>query len=392
MLVAVEPSLREEPPLPATAAPRVAVWISSLATGGAEQVTISFLERLRERGCDTPLCTLTSRFDGPLAADLARRGVRRLDLGGRRLADPRALFRSFALWRQERWQLVHAHGQDASILAAAFSALSGVPVVLTRHVYEEPGASFRQRRRAALAFVAARRAQAVVAVSHALGEWLERRAGVPRERIAVIPNGVDLRRFAGATPPLHRGALESSLGLAPDAQLVLVPAMLRPGKGHDVLLEAWPEIRERAPRACLLLAGAGELEAELRSAAGRCPDAVRFLGLRDDLPALLEGCDLVVLPSRSDAYPTALLEAAAAGRPVVATRAGGAEEIVQHGRTGLLVPPGDAPALANAVAELLGAPERARGFGVAARRLAAERFDLDLQISRTVELWQRVAT
>jgi glycosyltransferase involved in cell wall biosynthesis len=117
---------------------------------------------------------------------------------------------------------------------------------------------------------------------------------------------------------------------------------------------------------------------------------VRFLGPRDDMPDLMAACDVVVLPSRAEALPTALMEAAAAGRPVVATRVGGVPEVVEDGRTGLLVPAGDPHALARALASVLADPVRAAALGDAARALARQRFGIDRQVERTIELWTRV--
>jgi glycosyltransferase involved in cell wall biosynthesis len=209
----------------------------------------------------------------------------------------------------------------------------------------------------------------------------------------VIENGIELERFAGGAPGA-RQRVRAALGAGPDEPLVLVPAALRDGKGHDVLLQALPDLRSRVPGVRVLFAGAGEREAALRRAARPLGDAVQFLGLRTDIPDLLSGCDLVVLPSATradgtieEALPTVLLEAAAAGRAVVATRISGIPEIVVDGRTGLLVPPNDPAALADAIATLLLDGARARAYGAAARQLAQQRFAIETQIARTQTLW-----
>ena len=117
---------------------RPLVVVSSLAPGGAERVTVSFLRRLKSAGHDVPVCTVSSQQDGALAEELRQAGVARYDLAARRLADARALLRLIRLIRGERYDLVHAHGQDAAILAALACAVCGVPFVATRHVLEEP--------------------------------------------------------------------------------------------------------------------------------------------------------------------------------------------------------------------------------------------------------------
>jgi glycosyltransferase involved in cell wall biosynthesis len=365
--------------------------MSSLATGGAERVTVSFLRRLQEKETETMACTVTARHDGPLAAELSEAGVIRRDLGARRLADPLAPLRLLQLLRRERVDVVHAHGQDASILGAAVRSLSGVPLIITRHVLDEPSANWRQSLRARLALAAARRADAVVAVSSAAADRLAETARLPRAAIRVIPNGIDLERFGQPQLTARRAELRRALGFGPRDQLVLLPAVLREGKGHDLLIEALPALKARVPAARVLFAGGGECETALRLQAQPHGDAIVFLGPRQDIPELLAACDLVVLPSRAEALPTALIEAAAAGRPVVATRVGGTAEVVEHGRTGWLVPPDNAATLVDAVATLLIDRERARAFGAAARRLAYEQFAIDVQVERTLALWSEVA-
>lgn len=375
---------------------RPLVLLSGLGTGGAEAVTAAFLRRLAREGLEVPACTVTDRHDGPPARELAGAGVPRLDLGARRLADPAAVWRLRRILARRRTGLLHAHGQDATVLGALATVGRPTAFVATRHVLEEPRRSWRERARARLTLWAFGRADAAVAVSRAAADRLAQETHLGPETIRVIPNGVELDRFAlpgGEEETAARAAVRRELGLAPEAPAVLTPAVLREGKGHEALLEAAARLRERAPGVGLLLAGDGGRREALEALAGRLGvgDAVRFLGHRDDVPRLLAACDVVALPSRAEALPTALLEAAAAGRPAVATRVGGTPEVVVHGETGLLVEPDDPDALARALADLLLDPERARRLGRAARRRAEERFDLGLQVERTLALWSEVA-
>jgi len=369
---------------------RPLVLISGLGPGGAERVTVSCLVRLARQGRAVPLCTVTGPGDGRLAEELAGAGVVRHGLAARRLADPPALLRLLRLLHQGRHDLVHAHGQDATIMAAAACALSRLPLVVTRHALDEWRCGRHPRARVLAARLALRRADAVVAVSAATALALARATRVPRDRVRVIPNGIDLERF-GAVPEDTRARTRAALGAEADDALVLFPAVLRDGKGHDVLLSALPQIRALVPRARVLIAGVGPLEAALRARARAMGDAVTFLGHRDDMPALLAAADLVVLPSRSEALPTALIEAAAAGRAVVATHVGGVEEVVVHDHTGVLIPPGNVTALVAAVCTLLLDPARADALGAAARARVGGRFDIDDQARRTWQLWQEFA-
>lgn len=376
--------------------PRPLVLISGLGAGGAEAVTAAFLCRLARERISVPVCTVTARHDGRPARELADAGVERLDLGARRLADPAALFRLRRLLAVRGIDVLHAHGQDATILGALGTVGRQCAFVATRHVLAEPEGSWRERLRARMASRAFGRADLVVAVSRAVADRLARSGSVPRERIRVMPNGVELERFddaAAGGSESARASARRELGLGSDEAVVLVPAVFRPGKGHELLLEAVPALRRRVPGVRILLAGGGGRAATLEARARRMElgDAVRFLGHREDVPRLLRACDVVALPSRAEALPTALIEAAAAGRPAVATRVGGTPEVVEHGETGLLVEPGDAGALASALAGLLEDADRARRYGRAARRRAEQRFDIDRQVERTLELWREVA-
>jgi glycosyltransferase involved in cell wall biosynthesis len=369
---------------------RPLLLISGLATGGAERVTVSFMRYLAGTGADVVACTVTSRRDGPLAEELARAGVERHDLGARRISDPLALARLIRLLRRGRFSLVHAHGPEACMLAGIACTLTRVPLVITRHVLDEATTNWRLRQLARMTVFAARRAAAVVAVSYAVAGRLEVASAARPGAVHVIPNGVELERFNDPALSLRREDIRRALGVEPDDRLVLLPAVLREGKGHEVLIDALREIKTRVPGARLAFAGGGELEGALRARAERHGDAVMFLGQREDVPELLAACDLVVLPSMAEALPTALIEAAAAGRPVVATRVGGTPEVVLDGETGLLVPPDDPAALAAAVVTVLTDCERARALGEAGRRRALSLFSIRAQVERTVALWSRV--
>jgi len=366
---------------------RPLVLISSLDLGGAERVTVSFLLELARRGLQATLCTVSSRQNDALASELSKGGVVRYDLRARRLADPAAFLRYIRLLRREKFDLVHAHGQDAGILAAAVRPFVRIPFVLTRHVLDEPDTGWREGLRARWALAGARRADAVIAVSSASADHLSRSAAIPRRTIDIVPNGIDIARFDRADLSRKRSEIRRRIGITPGERMVLVIAALRRGKGHEVLIEAWPDLDRQLRGVRVVFVGGGERQTELEARCRGLGAAVTFLGWRDDIAELLTASDILVLPSFSEAYPTVLMEAAAAGRPVVATRVGGVAEIVKHGRTGLLVAPGDAPGLAEAVSAILSSSRRARSFGRAARERARADFSLGRQVEQTLGVW-----
>jgi glycosyltransferase involved in cell wall biosynthesis len=371
--------------------PRALVLLSSLAAGGAERVTVSFLRRLADAGRPVECCTVTARHDSPLADELREAGILRHDLGARRLLDAGAFVRYLQLLRRARIELVHAHGQDAWILASVARRVTRVPLVLTRHVLDEPAGNWREAVRRRCALDAARRADILAAPSTATARHLAHLVGRPSLHVHVLPNGVDLQRFGAPELTTRREALRRSQGWESADRVVLLPAVLRGGKGHDVILAALPRLRSSVPRLRLAFAGDGDLGPALRSAARPHGARVVFLGHRRDVPELLAACDLVVLPSFAEAQPTALMEAAAAGRPVVATRVGGIPEVVEDRVTGLLVPPGDPRALAEAIEALLGDPARAAAIGRAAHARAVLAFSLDRFVDATLHVWASTA-
>ncbi len=369
---------------------RALVLISGLATAGAERVTVNFLRRLHGTEHHVDVCTVTNRHDGPLAQELEYSGVARYDLGARSLADAGAFARLFGLLQCVRPDIIHAHGQDAAILASVARLVTSRPLVITRHVMDEPRKSLRDMLRARMTLWALGRADSVIAVSEATAARLTEIAGLPRSRIRVIPNGIELESFGALELEEFGSQLRKKLGFDSYNRVVLLPAALRNGKGHEVFFAALPRLLQHISSLRIIVAGSGDREFKLRECAKSFGDCVLFLGEYLKMPQLYRASDLVVLPSHSEALPTALIEAAASRRPVVATRVGGTAEVVDENRTGMLVRTDDPEALANAIIEMFKDPERLKTFGSAARIHAEEKFSIDLQVARTLKLWSEV--
>lgn len=380
--------MRRWPPPKDAQRPRVAVMISSVALGGGERNVIAVLPRLVAAGVDPVLVTLNHRRDSSLVADVEAGDVRRIDLGARRLADPGAARRLVRILRDEGIDLLHTHDQDTHIIGAITRGCTGVPVVMTRHVLTENYRNRRQRVRVGLVLVAFRHgAHRVVAVSEATRSRVLELTRMDPSRVALVYNGIDDRRFSTAlTPQAGRRAL----GLDPHRPLVTMVAVLRPGKGHDVLFQAVPLLAAAVPEVQVLVVGGGPIEEDLRAQGAHLAGTLAFTGERADIPDLLAASDVVILPSWSEALPTVLLEAGAVGRPVVATSVGGAPEIVEEGVTGNLIARGDAPALAERVTGLLADPVLSARLGENARARVHVRFSLDAQAAGLVALYREV--
>ncbi len=292
--------------------------------------------------------------------------------------------------RDGRYDVVHFHTSRAHAMAPWVRGLARAAVV-TRRMDYVPNRLFAP-------WLYGRHAvDGVAAISAAVADALARATGA-RERITVIPSGVDCAHFR---PPSadERAAARAALGLG-DADLAVgTVGALVPRKGHRYLVEAMALLGRgsaaaaaAAPqrRVVAIIAGSGSLRDPLAAEIRRCGlgDAVRMLGRVDDARAILWALDVFAMPSLSEGLGVALLEAMACGLPAVASRVGGIVDTVDDGRTGMLVAPADAPALAGALAHLSAEAAALAAMGAAARAMAVERFSMASMARRTVELYR----
>lgn len=281
-----------------------------------------------------------------------------------------AFVQLYRLIRQMRPHIVHTHTAKAGTLGRLAARLAGVPVVIHTyhgHVFQGYFSPVKTRLFLSIERGLARWTDRLLTVSEAVRrDLLLQRIGSP-ERLRVVPLGLDLDPF------LHcdglRGQLRVELGVG-DTPLVGIVARLVPIKRHEDFLAAAAAVVRRLSACRFLVVGDGELRDSLKARvrALGLDGRVHFLGWRGDLPRLYADLDLVVLTSASEGLPVSLIEAMAAARPVVATRVGGVPDLVEDGVTGLLVPPGDPGALAEAIVALLADPERRRHMGEAGRK------------------------
>jgi glycosyltransferase involved in cell wall biosynthesis len=230
---------------------------------------------------------------------------------------------------------------------------------------------------------------AFVAVAPSHGRYLAAHERFPADRVVVIPNGVDTRRFA---PVPDVAAVRRDLGLGPTTPVVTIVAALRPEKNHELFLDVARRVFGRLPETRFLIVGDGPCLADLEDRARTLglAESVTFLGSRDDVPRFLSATDVFALTSHNEANPVSILEAMSVGRPVVATDVGSIHEVVDQGETGVLVPPGDAARFADHVLQLLWDPLRAQELGVAGRRKVVERWSIEEMVRGYEQLIESV--
>jgi glycosyltransferase involved in cell wall biosynthesis len=359
---------------------RLAHLIESDGPGGAERMLASLATELQAAGSEN-VVIVPAAGEGWLAHELHGTGVHVEQFHLDRPFSPAFARGLEETLRRHRVVLAHSHEFTMAVYGAWAARRAGIPHLFTMH-----GGRYyagRLRRRIALR-VAATLSDSVVAVSHILARQLRRDLWLSADRVVIIPNGV--RQM-----PVVQSSLREELRLTAADQLVVAVGNLYPVKGHTYLLEALALLAARFPRLHVAIAGRGELADPLLAEARRLQVNQHFhlLGLRSDIGNVLAASDVFVLPSLSEGVPLALLEAMLAGKPIVATAVGEVPTVLEGGHAGVVVRPGDAAELADALASLLSDPAEARRLGGAAAARASEAYTLSSMIERYAALYEK---
>lgn len=348
---------------------KIITVLRSLKSGGAERHALQLMKGLRARGHEA---LYAGPMKGWLGQQLRAEGFGGIDLPLSGLYDLPSVVRLALYARRVGADLIHGHLTRGAWYAGLAARLAGLPNVATAHS-DNAGKHFG-------------RADRIIAVSQAVADFLVREGYEPA-RIRMVHHGI--ADLAARLPAGAREATRRSLGLAVDEPALLMAARIVPAKGHDTALQALARLGDRPWT--LLMAGDhhGDLGPQTQALAQELGLAgrVRFLGLREDVPALMAASDVLLAPSRREALSLTLLEASACGLPIVATRVGGIGEVVEEGASGFLVAPDDPPALAAAIAPLLAdAALRAR-CGARARQRFEAGFLEDAMFDKTVAVY-----
>jgi glycosyltransferase involved in cell wall biosynthesis len=357
--------------------PKVTRIITRLNVGGPARQAVMLTERLRDRGYDSELVTgIEAPREGRIVPPDGATVVGTLKRSVDPMGDVRAVRELTRLVRTRRPDIVHTHLAKAGALGRYAARRARTPVVV--HTFHGHVLEGYFSPPVARAFLSAERrlarwTTALVAVSESVRtELLGLEIGRPQQW-RVIPVGLELDSLLGAPP--DAAASRTALDLPPDATVVGIVGRLVPIKDHETFLLAAARVARERPGVHVAIVGDGELRDRLASRAASLLGArVSFTGWVEDLPTLYAALDVVVLTSRNEGTPVALIEAGAAGKPVIATRVGGVPDVVLDGKTGALVVPGDAAGVAREIARLLDDVPLARTRGEAARAHVRDRF------------------
>ncbi|GIW43739.1 MAG: glycosyl transferase family 1 [Candidatus Binatia bacterium] len=349
---------------------RIAYVVNEMVVGGTQTHLRQVLRLLDRQRFSPILVCLSGR--GALLEDVRDMGVRVIcpapSLGFQGLNLAKRVLATARVFRREGVHIVHNYLLRANLVGSLAARLARVPVVLcsTRGCHELHGAQLLAAK------VGNALADRVMVNAVAVREFVHEHEGCPREKMFVVPSGIDTARFR----PLPPGHFKARLGIPEDRLVIGTVTRQRIRKGVEEFLRALAEVRHVEPRAHGLIVGEVEETGELA-------DIVRSLGIeshltlagrRQDMPEVYSAMDMYVLSSHDEGMSNALLEALAMGKPVVATNVGGTGEVVEHGKTGLLVPPKDWQALARALERLLAERERWTEMAEAGRATVERRF------------------
>ncbi len=370
-------------------APRRLLFINhSLGMGGIETLLLEICRSLVKAGSILPgICVFET--SGRLESEISELGVAVHVLPKRGSLDFFLPFRIRDLIQSENYELVHVHNQSAWLYGGIGAILAKRPLIYTEHTGLDKFPPGQRSRWRILTRLLGKRTKMVTTVARHLIPDLTDKAAIPVERIRNIYNGIDLGPYQH---PIDREKKCAELGLSVECELVGIVASLTDAKDHATLLQAFVTVVRSRPKAMLLIVGEGPLKDGLikQVEESGLQRSVKFLGVRRDIPELLQLFDIFVLSSLIEGLPISLLEAMASSCAVVATRIPGIDELVDPPHTGLLVPHSQPEPLAEAIIEVLADQPRRQAMGVQGRERIVAHFSFAAMVGQYLALYREV--
>ena len=371
---------------PTSSRPRLNVvqMIDVTGGGGAEKVLVDLALHLDRSRYNVTVCaTRQARNYQPL---LDGAGVHTMVLQRNSRWETYKMAEVVRMLRRERVDVLHTHLFGSNTWGRLLGRLAGVPVIIAHEHW-----SSRAQNEIWMDRIMYPLSDRILVTSEASKQIVMSSEGIPARYLSVVYNGVDMAKFAARG---DRADVRAELGVAPEAVLIGAVGRLTADKGgQDVLIRAVGRVRATCPQVRLVMVGDGPLRPGLEELTAQLglTDTVIFTGLRSDVPRLLSALDVFVLPSEREALPVAVLEAMAAGLPVVATRVGGIPEVVEDGATGFLVPPGDVAAMHRILERLTGDPALAARLGAAGQAHVQAHFTVQQMVRQVERLYDQLA-
>jgi glycosyltransferase involved in cell wall biosynthesis len=369
---------------------RVAFIASTFKTGGAENVMAELITRLSRDRFERRVFFL--RNPGPVGSKLLGGGVPGEARVQKHRFDPRVLWRLRKLLREYAPHIAFClDHRNAMLWGRLSSLLAGVPRrVVASH---STGRMNGRRSFTRLDRVLMKATDSVVALSERHAGYLSTVENVDPGKLVIIENGIDVPRYEHASPE-SVAALRDELGISKGERVVVMVASLRPEKAHEALLEAAQALAGETPVMRFLIVGDGPRRSHLEALRVRLAlgDRVIFTGKRDDIPELLHLADVLVLPSHAavETLPLAVLEAMAAGVPVVASAVGSVPDLIEDGVNGRLIAPASAGGLTEAIRSIMNDPKEAENLAARAKTTVSSKYTADLMVAKYEALFRRL--
>jgi glycosyltransferase involved in cell wall biosynthesis len=371
------------------------IW--SLEKGGAERFLVSLVKHTDPEKINSIVCCLN--WKGDWASELEQKGIKVIALNKKGKFDICVIYKIICVIKQHQIDVVNTHLWAADTLGRISAVLARVPVIISTvqnvDIWKKPWHMFIDR-------LLSYKTTKFIAVSKAVKQFLIETERIPEEKIDVIYNGIEIPRsqVIPSTPlgtPFGRSSqVREEFGIKNDEVVLAVVGRLVEQKGHKYLFEALNQLNGRY-NIKLLVVGEGPLLQSLKSSLDfardrqvadfRLKDKVIFTGQRKDIAEILNASDCVVLPSLYEGLSVSMLEAMAAGKPVIATNVGGTPELISNNQTGLLVKPRDSQALFGAIETLINLPDKGRKMGERARELVVNAFSIETIAKKTTDFY-----
>lgn len=346
--------------------------------GGQERRILSEMTGMAERGHRVILAT---RSHAKLAAKSRAAGIEVIELPFAGKFDLRTILPLARRIRQDNIEIVSTHSGTDSWVGAFAARLGKATLVRTRHL----NIPLRRHWYNFVHFMARR----IVSCGETMRRNLIDNCGFPAGQIVSIPTGIDFPAFVAQC---SRASTRQQLGLNESAFVVLMVGVIRAVKRHEVALRAFAQFLPSCPDAVLLLAGEGPMMGDMQKLAAELgiENSVRFLGHREDVPDLFGTADCALLTSRSEGVPQAVTQGLGCGLPTIATRVGGVPELIEDGKTGILVEAGDVEAIAAALRKFVADPAFARQLGDAGQAHVFQHFSREAMLDATEKLYREL--